>query len=167
MKKKRLTKGKMELYSFVYKRAWDLTKFDEKLLSSYGLEKAKYIYVGSCCDYNLKAKNSKFKYAIKHSGYSQKLRTFLKSLETFYKIEFKFNQYQVDYQLYYTSEIITRCESLKGARVLERVWAGHYKFIEQYNDIADVKYILLSDRDCCYEEHCQDGVSILKFKGLS
>ena len=159
-------KGKKELYSFVYKRIWDLEKFDGELLKKYGLKKAKYVYIGSCKDYNLKAKNSKFRYAIKHGGHNKKLRSFLRALETFYKREFKFNKYQLDYYLYYNSEIITRCESLKGARKLEKAWAGHYKFLEQFNDISDSNYILMSDKDCCFKEYYYKGVNVLHYKKL-
>lgn len=163
----KLTEGKKELYDFVYRRIWDLTKFDEELLEAYGLEKAKYIYVGSCFDYNLKARSSKFRYAIKHQSQNKELRTFLKALEVFYIVEFRFNRKQLDYYLYYAAEKITSCESKEGARVLERAWAGHYKFLEQFNDISDVKYILMSNKDCCYEEYYQNGISILKFKGVN
>ena len=44
---KRIIKVKArELYHFVYERIWDLTIYDQKLLESYGLKKAKYVYVG-------------------------------------------------------------------------------------------------------------------------
>ena len=48
--------GAKELYPFVYKRIWDLTQYDTKLLKQYGLEKSIYVYIGSSDKYNLTSK---------------------------------------------------------------------------------------------------------------
>lgn len=166
-KNKKKKKSIKEKYPFVYVRKWDLMKYDEKLLEGYGLEKKIYVYVGSCNDYSMNSKNSKFRYAINHGYHSKELRKFIKTLELFYSIEFNYNKKYIDKLVYCSSKIAARVEGKKRKSRLkiERAIAGHYKFLEQFNEIADKSYKLMSEKDCCYEEYYKEGISILHYKG--
>lgn len=54
---------------FVYKREYDLTGYDVDILQKYQLEQAIYIYVGSSCAYNIKARSSKWRHHINIGQY--------------------------------------------------------------------------------------------------
>ena len=83
---KRIIKVKTrELYHFVYERIWDLTIYDQKLLESYGLKKAKYVYIGQSNEENVAVRNSKWKYEVKNNrSISKEIPIFIKKLERLY-----------------------------------------------------------------------------------
>lgn len=158
--------GKKELYPFVYKRIWDLTKYDEELLNNYGLKKAKYIYIGSSGLYNLKARCSHWKYEIKKNNkcISKEIRNFIYRLECFYKLETSYTKKMIEELLYYNAEIIARCESKKQAIELEKFYTSNYHGLDFMGEILEPQVILLSKVDSGFKEQENKGIKALKVK---
>ena len=144
-----IKKGSKELYSFVYKRVWDLTQYDKKLLQNYGLEPCQYVYIGSSNKYNLKVRCSNWKYEIenKRKNASKEIRAFIGKLKLFYDLETSYTHEEIDYLLYYNAKIIARCESYNTMRKLEKYFTSQYHDLEFWGDILDKPYILLSKKD--------------------
>ena len=92
---------------FVYKREYDLTKYDTKVLQKYNLEQAIYIYVGSSCAYNMRARSSKWRYHIRKNNGSicYTIRNFIHNLELFYKRELELPDNIIDDKLYYSNVV--------------------------------------------------------------
>ena len=155
-----------ELYPFVYKRIWDLTEYDKELLISYGLEKAKYIYIGSSNKYNLKVRCSNWKYEIenKRKNASKEIRAFIGKLKLFYDLETSYTHEEIDYLLYYNAKIIARCESYNTMRKLEKYFTSQYHDLEFWGDILDKPYILLSKKDSNLKEVRTEALKLLKVK---
>ena len=81
-----IKRNKEELYHFVYERIWDLTIYDHKLLESYGLKKAKYIYVGQSGEKDVNARNSKWKYEAKNNrSIAKEIPPFIKKLDSIFE----------------------------------------------------------------------------------
>ena len=114
--------GAEELYPFVYKRLWDLTQYDTKVLESYGLSKALYVYIGSSSKTNLRKRNRDWKYEIVNDGksVSKRIKDFIRKLKKFYEEETDYTRQEINEMLYHSSEIMTRCESLQGPRTVEK-----------------------------------------------
>ncbi|MDY5213262.1 hypothetical protein [Intestinibacter sp.] len=164
--KKIIKVGAKELYPFVYKRIWDLTEYDKELLISYGLKKAKYIYVGSSNKYNLKVRCSNWKYEIenKRKNASKEIRAFIGKIKLFYELETSYTDEEVDYLLYYNAKIISRCESYNTMRKLEKYFTSQYHDLEFWGDILDKPYILLSKKDSNLKEVRTGAFKLLKVK---
>lgn len=164
--KKIISIGAKELYPFVYKRIWDLTEYDQELLISYGLEKVKYIYIGSSNKYNLKARCTNWKYEIenKRKNVSKEIRDFIKKLKTFYEIETNYTDEEVDYMLYYNAKIIARCDSEYTMRKLEKYFTSQYHNLDFFGEILDKQYILLSKKDSNLKDEKVNAMKLLKVK---
>lgn len=147
--KKIITIGKKELYAFVYKRTWDLTQYDANTLHSYGLCKAIYLYIGSSNKYNLKSRCNDWKYEIEHnrSNASKEIREFISKLKKFLELETDLTLKEIDNYLYYSADIIGRCESVQGARKLEKYFTSKYHHLDFFGEILEEHIILLSKVD--------------------
>ncbi|HBE9457360.1 TPA: hypothetical protein KON80_003668 [Clostridioides difficile] len=135
---------------FVYKREYDLTGYDVDILQKYQLEQAIYIYVGSSCAYNIKARSSKWRYHIKtnNSSICHTIRNFIHNLELFYKRELRFSDNIIDDKLYYSNVVeFEEFETLEKARDIESVLIGQYQFLDSVNHMLKQKIILLSNND--------------------
>lgn len=158
--------GKKEEYPFVYERDWDLTNYDQKLLGSYGLQKAIYIYIGSSGLYNLKARCSHWRYEIKRNNkcISKDIRNFIYNLERFYRLETRYTIKDIDELLYYNATVITRCTTLETARKLEKYLTNNYHSLDFIGEILEPQVILLSKKDSELVEKENKGVKYLKVK---
>ena len=157
--------GKKELYPFVYKRIWDLTKYDKDILQSYGLNQALYIYIGSSNKYNLISRCSDWKYEIVNDKtVSKDIKSFIGKLKVFYQLETSYTPKQIDYLLYYNASVICRCESLQGARKLEKHFTTHYHELDFLGEILEPHIILLSKLDSQVKEIKDGSVMTLKKK---
>ena len=153
-----------ELYHFVYRRTWDLTIYDQKVLESYGLKKAKYVYVGQSNEKNVNIRNSKWKYEVKNDrNIVKEIPIFIKKLERFYESETKYNNRQIDNLLYYNAKVIARAESKQGALKLEKHFNGIYHDLDIMGEIMEQQIILLSKRDSAFKE-IGNGLKVLKVR---
>ncbi len=162
--KKIITKGAKELYPFVYKRIWDLTQYDTNVLQSYGLNKALYIYIGSSNKYNLIDRCSRFRNSIlnNRNNVSKDIRAFVGKLKVFYELETSYTAKEIDYLLYYNAEIIARCESLQGARKLEKYFTTEYHNLDFYGEILEQHTILLSKVDSNLKDVEDGAVKVIR-----
>jgi len=160
-----IKRNKEELYHFVYERIWDLTIYDHKLLESYGLKKAKYIYVGQSGRHNLVDRCSDWRNKIKKDlNVSKEIKQFIYNLEHFYTKETSYNNRQIDWLLYYNAKVIARAESKKGALKLEKYFTGKYHDLDFMGEILEKQIILLSKRDSAFREQDKNGLKVLKVK---
>ncbi|MDS6386272.1 hypothetical protein REK16_018075 [Clostridioides difficile] len=135
---------------FVYKREYDLTKYDTKVLQKYNLEQAIYIYVGSSCAYNMRARSSKWRYHIRKNNGSicYTIRNFIHNLELFYKRELELPDNIIDDKLYYSNVVeFEEFETLEKAREIESTIISQYQFLDSVNYMLKQKIILLSNND--------------------
>ncbi|HBF8836514.1 TPA: hypothetical protein KO142_003958 [Clostridioides difficile] len=135
---------------FVYKREYDLTKYDTKVLQKYNLEQAIYIYVGSSCAYNMRARSSKWRYHIRKNNGSicHTIRNFIHNLELFYKRELELSNNIIDDKLYYSNVVeFEEFETLEKAREVESTIISQYQFLDSVNYMLKQKIILLSNND--------------------
>ncbi|CEN23726.1 Uncharacterised protein [[Clostridium] sordellii] len=158
--------GKKELYPFVYKRIWDLTQFDSIILKKYDLEKAIYVYIGSCSKYNLKHRCSQFRNDITNnkSNVAKPIREFIEKIKVFYNQETNYTVNEIDYLLYYNANVIARCESREGAYKLEKHLNSKYHYLDSFGEILQPCTILLSKVDSKLKEVKEYGIKILKVK---
>lgn len=159
-----ITKGKKELYAFVYKRTWDLTQYDANTLHSYGLYKAIYVYIGSSNRYNLNIRCNDWKYEIVNNrgNVSKEIREFIKKLNKFLELETDLTTKEIDNYLYFNAEIIYRCESLQGARKLEKYFTSQYHHLDFWGEILEQHIILLSKVDSNLVDINDSTVKIMK-----
>jgi len=155
--------GAKELYPFVYKRIWDLTQYDTKLLKQYGLEKSIYVYIGSSDKYNLTSRCSDWKYKIStnRKNVSKEIRVFVSNLKLFYELETNYTAKEIEYLLYYNASVIARCKSLQGARKLEKQFTTNYHNMDFYGEILEQHTILLSKVDSNLTEVKDGAVKVL------
>lgn len=163
-KKTIIKRGVKELYSFVYKRIWDLTQYDIKALEKYALKKAMYIYIGSSNKYNLNTRCSDWKYEIENNrkNASKEIRAFIGKLKLFYELETSYTAKEIDYLLYYNAEIIGRCKSLQGARKLEEHLTTEYHHKDFMGEILEQHTILLSKVDSNLKDVEDGAVKMLR-----
>lgn len=158
-----ILRGAKELYPFVYKRIWDLTQYDMNVLQSYGLSKAIYIYIGSSNKYNVIDRCSRFRNSIlnNRNNVAKDIRAFIGKLKVFYELETSYTAKEIDYLLYYNASIIARCESLQGARKLEKHFTTKYHHNDFMGEILEQHTILLSKVDSNLTEVEDGAVKVL------
>lgn len=158
--------GAKELYPFVYKRIWDLTQFDSIILKQYDLEKAIYVYIGSCSKYNLKSRCSQFRNDINNnnSNVANPIRKFIGNFKNFLELEINYTAKEIDYLLYYNANVIARCESRDGAYKLEKHLNSKYHYLDSFGEILEERTILLSKVDSGLKEVKNGGVKMFEVK---
>ena len=162
---KAILNGAKELYSFVYKRIWDLTQYDTTVLKRYGLHRAMYIYIGSSNKYNLRKRNTDWKIDILNNrNVAKSTREFIFNLKNFYEQETNYTDKEIDYLLYYNADVIARCESREGAYKLEKHLNSNYHYLDSLGEILEQRTILLSKIDSSLKEVKEEGVKMLKYK---
>ena len=161
--------GKKELYAFVYKRTFDLTIYEEKLLDRYDLKKTKYIYIGSSIKYNLRHRSAEWKRRIdlNNKSVAKNIRIFINNLKLFLENETDLTDEEINEYLYYNAEVIARCESLKGARGIETYYTSRYHQLDSFRDILEHQVILLSAKDSSLIEIEKDSIRMLKAKEIA
>lgn len=159
-----ILKGAKELYPFVYKRIWDLTQYNTKVLESYGLNKALYIYIGSSNKYNLNTRSSNWRNEILNNtkSVSKEIRTFIFKLKEFYELETSYTADEIDYILYYNASVIARCNTLQGARKLEKHFTTKYHNLDFMGEILEQHTILLSKVDSNLKDVKDGAVKVIR-----
>lgn len=160
--------GARELYSYVYRRTWNLTQSEMDQLEKYGLKQAKYIYIGQSSEIYPSDRTAKWKNNIenKHS-INDDILEFIDNLKRFYKHELKYSDNMIDNILIPEAEIICRCESREIAKKLEKYFTGHYQFLASFYDSLETQYILLSDRDSNLKTIEKDGILTIEAKKIA
>lgn len=160
-----IREGVRELYAFVYKRLYDLTKYDSEVLEKYELKRAKYVYLGSSNEINLRRRCSVWKADIKRNkNVSKDIIKFIKNLKRFYELETDYTVEEIDYLLYYNASIIARCENLQSARKLEEYFTTEYHQLDFYDEILEQHIILLSKKDSVLKDIKDDSIKLLQVK---
>ncbi|MDV9820310.1 hypothetical protein RHG46_19240 [Clostridioides difficile] len=145
---------------FVYKREYDLTGYDVEILQKYELEQAIYVYVGSSCAYNMRARSSKWRYHIRTNNKSIccNIKNFIHNLELFYKMELKLSDNIINDKLYYSNIAeFEEFETLEKAREVESTIISQYQFLDSINHMLKQKIILLSNKDSVLCQFNTDG----------
>lgn len=136
--------GAKEVYSYVYKRIWDLSNYSVDILEKYGLEPKKFLYIGQSSETYLSDRTAKFKNKIKNKYKVNKdILEFIDSLKQFYKQELKYSESMIDRIIIPPGEVVCRCENKSSAMKMEKHFTGHYSFLSLFDD----SFILLSDKD--------------------
>lgn len=162
---KEILNGAKELYSFVYKRVWDLTQYNTTVLKRYGLHRAMYIYIGSSNKYNLRKRNTDWKIDILNNrNVAKRTREFIFNLKKFYELETDYTAKEIDYLLYYNADVIARCESREGAYILEKYYTSKYNWNDSIGEILEPRTILMSKKDSSLKELKVEGIKTLKVK---
>ena len=128
---------------FVYKREYDLTGYDVEILQKYELEQAIYVYVGSSCAYNMRARSSKWRYHIRTNNKSIccNIKNFIHNLELFYKMELKLSDNIINDKLYYSNIAeFEEFETLEKAREVESTIISQYQYIEKHKKKPIMRY---------------------------
>ena len=113
-------------------------------------------------------RNSHWRYEIlKNSkNVSKEIKLFLSKLKILYRLETRYTDDEINELLYYSSEIIARCESLQGARSVESHWTSYYHELDSLGEIKETPIILLSKKDSSLRENKNEVVSILRLRNL-
>ena len=150
--------GAKELYSRVYRKIWDLSQYDSSILEKYNLKKAIYSYVGYSNEKYQSERSSKWFSNIRNKHHvNQDIMTFLANLERFYREELNYFEIEIKQNTKPTEEILCRCETIEGAKKMEKVFTGNYHFLSS----LDPNHILLSDKDSCYKTIEKGGIRTL------
>ncbi|MDV9873720.1 hypothetical protein RHG62_18925, partial [Clostridioides difficile] len=152
---------------FVYKREYDLTGYDVEILQKYELEQAIYVYVGSSCAYNMRARSSKWRYHIRTNNKSIccNIKNFIHNLELFYKMELKLSDNIINDKLYYSNIAeFEEFETLEKAREVESTIISQYQFLDSINHMLKQKIILLSNKDSVLNITKNGNTNYLKVK---
>ena len=146
--------GKQELYPRVYRKFWNLSQYDTNILEKKKKKKAIYNYIGYSNEIYQSERHSKWFRNIRSKHHvKQDIITFLDNLERFYREELKYSEIEIKP----IEEILCRCESIEGAKKMEKVFTGHYHFLSS----LDTNHILLSDKDSSYKTIEKDGIRTL------
>lgn len=134
--KKRVLK---KVTPYCYKRVFDLTMFNKELLKCYGLEPAKYYYIGSS-NIEPKDRNNRWKSHIV-AGYSIDRNTlnFMNKYMTFLQEQSDMSTKEIDKLLFDTLEVFSKHQSIENARKFENDLIGHYKMLQATNRTRSIK----------------------------
>lgn len=135
MKKRELKK----VTPYVYRRIFDLTMYSEELLKSYGLQQAKYIYIGSS---NIEPKYRTYRWKSHVKGrYSidKNVLKFLDDYQIFLEEQSDMDAKEIDKLLYDTLEVFSKHQSIENAQKLENDLIGHYQMLQATNETRSIK----------------------------
>lgn len=148
----------------VYVREYNLRNMPEGLLSHCGLEQALYVYVGHNSQELMSYRDAdiRCKYNNGHSMHKD-YRSFLDRLNAFCEL-LKVDGNIKDNMMFERSKVRYICNSKSEAHELEKGLAGHYKWLQTFNDISECNTYLLSDTDCIFKDYNKNGAIALKLK---
>lgn len=154
--------NKKNLYSYVYARQYDLTKYDTSLLTKYNLKKSKYIYIGSTSREYLNTKNYDLKRQMNaHKYRNNKLVCFIKSYKSFLENETNMTKLEIEREVFKIKEICYR----KNRQV---TYHEEYKLNDYYKNKSMLKtqqkLIVLSESDSNYKVEEHNSLKILTIR---
>ena len=134
--KKRVLK---KVTPYCYKRIFDLTMFPKELLKFYGLEPAKYYYIGSS-ELVINERNSRWKSHVV-AGYSIDRNTlnFMNKYMTFLQEQSDMTDKEIEQLLFDTLEMFSKHQSIENARKFENDLIGHYQMLQATNSTRSIK----------------------------
>ena len=135
MKKKKLKK----VTPYCYKRVFDLTMFPQELLKYYGLEPAKYYYIGSS-NIAVNERNSRWKSDVV-AGYNidRNVLDFINKYKVFLEEQSDVSTKEIDKLLFDTLEVFSKHQSIENAIKFENDLIGHYQMLQATNRTRSIK----------------------------
>lgn len=134
----------MEEYK-IYKREYNLEIYDKELLKKYGLEKAKYVYVGYTKQ-SLMERSYQWKWEVEHNrNINKNIVEFIKKLKVFYMNETNYKANVINKLIFFNASVIDVAKNETQAKEKEKNYTGFYIFSNFFAD----NYRVLSDRDSC------------------
>lgn len=135
MKKKELKK----ITPYCYKRVFDLTMFPQELLKCYGLEPAKYYYIGSS-NIAVNERNSRWKSHVV-AGYhiGKNVLDFMNKYKTFLEEQSDMSNEEIDKLLFDTLEVFSKHQSIENAKKFESDLIAHYQILQAINETQPIK----------------------------
>lgn len=148
----------------VYVREYDLRNIPNLFLIPFGLEQALYVYVGHTDREYLSYRNCDIK--AKYNARTSIHKDYISFLERYEAVlnQLKANDTIKDELMFKCSKVKYTCNSKAEAKELEKGLAGHYKWLQSFNDISEYNTYLLSDTDCIYKDYSNYGTTVLKLK---
>lgn len=137
MKKRKLKK----VTPYCYKRVFDLTMFPKELLKYYGLEPAKYYYIGSS-NIEPKDRNNRWKsHVVADYHIDRNVLDFIKKYKMFLEEQSDMSTKEIDKLLFDTLEVFSKHQSIENARKFENDLIGHYQMLQATNNSTrSIKY---------------------------
>lgn len=135
MKKKELKK----ITPYCYKRVFDLTMFPQELLKYYGLEPAKYYYIGSS-EILMNERNSRWKSHVV-AGYhiDRNVLDFINKYRIFLEEQSDMSTKEIGKLLFDTLEVMSKHQSIDNAKIFESDLIAHYQMLQKINDTQSIK----------------------------
>lgn len=134
--KKRVLK---KITPYTYKRVFDLTLFPQELLKCYGLEPAKYYYIGSS-EIPINERNSRWKsHIVADYHIDRNVLDFINKYRIFLEEQSDMHTKEIDKLLFDTLEVFSKHQSIENARKFENDLIGHYQMLQATNGTRSIK----------------------------
>lgn len=134
--KKRVLK---KITPYTYKRVFDLTLFPQELLKCYGLEPAKYYYIGSS-EIQINERNSRWKsHIVADYHIDRNVLDFINKYRIFLEEQSDMHTKEIDKLLFDTLEVISKHQSIDNANTFESDLIAHYQMIQNINNTQSIK----------------------------
>ena len=134
--KKRVLK---KVTPYCYKRIFDLTMFPKELLKFYGLEPAKYYYIGSS-EIAINERNSRWKsHVVADYHIDRNVLDFISKYRMFLEEQSDMSTKEIDKLLFDTLEVFSKHQSIENARKFENDLIGHYQMLQATNSTRSIK----------------------------
>lgn len=120
--------------------------FQKELLKFYGLEQAKYYYIGSS-NIEPKDRNNRWKsHVVADYHIDRNVLDFIKKYKMFLEEQSDMSTKEIDKLLFDTLEVFSKHQSIENARKFENDLIGHYQMLQATNtrSIKDRVFILNS-----------------------
>ena len=113
--------------------------FPQELLKSYGLEPAKYYYIGSS-NIAVNERNSRWKSHVV-AGYhiGKNVLDFMKKYRMFLEEQSDMDAKEIDKILFDTLEVLSKHQSIENAKLWESDLIGHYQMLQATNSTRNIK----------------------------
>lgn len=113
--------------------------FQKELLKFYGLEQAKYYYIGSS-NIEPKDRNNRWKsHVVADYHIDRNVLDFIKKYKMFLEEQSDMSTKEIDKLLFDTLEVFSKHQSIENARKFENDLIGHYQMLQATNSTRSIK----------------------------